>query len=519
VSDPLAARDGRRPPTQPSSARPRLATLGLSAALFVLTFALYWVLGPKQTAYDYQLSQANNIVHGHLDMTAQYTRNLAVLERVLFDGTGFCLPADDPRGVADIVDPRITPDCRTYMQHSLGPAFLLVPLVLIWGANIDQTLISVLIAAATAPVVFAITRRFSDRLSTQLALTVLVMFGTILWWVGANGGVWFFAHTTAVFFLFCAIYATVAWRNPLLAGALVGAAFLCRPTTILAGFFPFVALSDQWLVAAPGQPFWRRIRPGPLVWLAVGVAPFVATAMTVNELRFGNPFENGYDYSEEFHQISLQPFWDHGIFSVSYIARHVAVVLEQMPNFGRAGSYVWPSWAGLAMWATTPPLLYGLFAHLKAERRLARWVAAALAVASAVILSQTVWRELGLGAWGDAEIPLGIQLLPFWMAIALAVGLAARARDRLVLACWAAIIPIALANWLFAATGWAQFGYRYGLDFTPFLFLLVVVAVGRQVRWHHVALIAAAVIVNLWGVLWIYQFAPADLLGWTWVSF
>ena len=497
----------------------RRRVIRLSVAFLLLTFVLYWSLGPRQTAYDYQLSQAINIIHGHLDMTEQYTRNLSVLERVLYDGEGFCLPADDPRGLDEIEHPRITADCKTYMQHSLGPAFLLIPLVLLWGTGVDQTLISVLFAALTAPVVYAIVRRFSDDLRTHVSLTMLVLFGTILWWVGSNGGVWFFAHTTAVFFLFCAIYATIGLRSPLLAGALVGAAFLCRPTTILAGFFPLVALSGQWLVPVAGKPIWRGIRAGPLLRLAVGVAPFVLAAMTVNYLRFDNPFESGYNYSEEFHQTRLQALWDHGVFDISYVARHVAVFWEQMPNFADHGSYVWPSWAGLAIWATTPPFFYGLFTHLKGHRRSALFAAGAIALACAIVLSRAIWRGMGWGDWGTFEIPLRIHLLPFWVAIAIAIVGAIRARDRLVLACWAAIVPIALANWLFAATGWAQFGYRYGLDFTPFLFLLAVIAIGRQVRWHHLALIALAFLVNLWGVLWIYVFAPADALGWTWVSF
>lgn len=491
-----------------------------SIALFLITFAVYWSFGPKQTAYDYQLSQANNIVHGHLDMTEQYTRNLGVLERVLYDGQGFCLPVNDPRGPAAaeaIEDPRITPDCRTYMQHSLGPAFLLVPLVLAGGMDVNQTLVSILIAALTAPLVFAITRRFSDDFVTQIAMTVLAMFGTILWWVGSNGGVWFFAHTTAVFFLFGAIYATVVLRSPLAAGALVGAAFMCRPTTILAGFFPLVALADQWLPPAPtGLAPWRRLRAAPLLRLVTGVAPFLLVAMAVNVLRFGDPLESGYGYGEQVHQIRLRDVYEHGLLSIYYVARHVAVVWEQMPIFADHGSYVWPSWAGLAVWVTTPALFSGLFVHIGAHRRLTQATGVAIALACAVAITRAVTSGFG---WREFGIPPGAALLPFWAAVAVAVLLAVRARDRLVLACWAAIVPIAFADWLFAATGWAQFGYRYSLDFLPFLLLLVIIAVGPRVRAHHLALIGLAVAVNLWGVLWINLFAPLELWGWTWVSF
>jgi len=504
----------------------RRQTVGVAIALFVLTFAVYWLLGPQRTPYDFQLSQANNMIHGHLEMTEQYTHNLGILERVLYDGIGFCLPADDPRGPERAADlppgTRFTDNCRHYMQHSLGPALMLVPLAMLWGLDVNQTLISVIVAALTSLFVFAITRRFSDRLLVQVALTALAMFGTILWWVGANGGVWFFAHTTAVFFLFAAIWATVVRRSPLMAGLFIGAAFMCRPTTILAGVFPLIVFSEQWLVGwSERVPPWRRIRLGPLVQLAAGVTPFVLLTGALNLGRFNSPFESGYNYTEQLYQISLAWRWPHGFFDISYLGRHVQVVFEQMPNVASQGSYVWPSWSGLAMWATTPAFLYGLFIHLRRLRRVTVVAAFVLAAACLMLLVRGIATGLGLGGdWATEEIPFSLHLLPFWLLIGAAVAGSILARDRLAFGAWAAILVVSFADWLFAATGWAQFGYRYGLDFTPFLWLLVVLAVGRgPLRWHHWALIGLAVLVNLWGVLWIYKFDPVDLFGWTWVSY
>jgi hypothetical protein len=501
----------------------RSRAVGVSLALFVVTFLAYWLLGPFATAYDFQLSQANNLVHGHLDMTAEYTHNLNVLERVLYDGQGFCLPLNDPRGPehdALIPNPRYSADCKHYMQHALGPAFLLVPLVVLFGPDFSQTLVSALLGAFTAVIVYAIARRFSSDLRTQLALTVLAMFGTVLWYAAADGGVWYFAHTTAVMFLFAAIWATVSRRSALLAGAFIGAAFMCRPSTILAGFFPLVAFADMWLVNDPGVPLLRRLRLRPLIALAVGVAPFIALTGAVNYLRFDNPFETGYNLSEQIYQIndpSLAATYNQGIFNLSYIARHIPVVFESMPVFSRQGSFVWPSWGGLAVWMTSPALLLGVFVHLRRNTTIARLGAISLALAGAVIFLAAIGQQLGLSTWTTADLPFALHLLPFWLLIAVAISLAVGLRDRLAIACWAAIVALSLADWLFAATGWAQFGYRYALDFMPFLWLLAVMAVPRVRRWH-LALIGASVLVNLWGVLWIFKFAPAQLFGWTWVG-
>jgi hypothetical protein len=493
----------------------------VAAGVFVLTVLVYWTVGPHQSGFDFQLSQANNLIHGHLDLTAEYTHNLGILERVLYDGQGFCLPIDDPRGqaaAANIDNPRFSADCRHYMQHSLGPAFLLVPLVAVWGLSVNQTLVSVLISGVTAVIVYALTRKFTNDLKTQLGLTALAMFGTTLWFSGSSGDVWHFAHATAVLFLFSSIYVTVVTRNPLLAGAFVGMAFLCRPSTALAGIFPLIAFSDRWLITEQAVKWWRRIRFRPLVELAVGVAPFIAIGLAVNYLRFGSPFESGYNYSEEFHQIDLQWRWPYGVLHPAYIPQHIQLFFEGMPVFSYSGSFVWPSWAGMAMWATSPALLYALFVHLKRFRRATLVGVGLLILACATIVLASLVHQLQLGDFTTASIPLGLHLAPFWLLIGTAISLAVGFRDRLVVAAWGTIVAIASFNWMFAATGWAQFGYRYGLDFMPFLFFLVVLGV-RVLRWHHVVLIGASILVNLWGVLWIYQFAPAHLFGLTWVSF
>lgn len=515
----------------PVSAQPvavrseRSRAFGVTLGVFVFTFLVYWFLGPFNTPYDFQLSQANNIIHGHLDMSPEYTHNLNVLERVLYDGKGFCLPTNDPRGPeidALIPNARYSDTCLHYMQHSLGPAFLLIPLVLVFGMTVSQTLVSALIGAAAAVVVFAITRHFSSQLRTQLALTVLAVFGTQFWYSAADGSVWHFAHTTAVFFVFSGIYFTVVRRNPLLAGAMFGAAFMCRPSTILGGMFAIAAFSDMWLPAATdaGRSILRRVNLRPLIALAIGVAPFILLNSLVNYLRFGSPFESGYSYGEQVYQTNLAWVYDHGLFNPYYWSRHVAIVFEQMPNFASHGPFIWPSWAGQAIWATSPALLLGLFVHLRKWVWPARLAALAVILSGALMLIGAATNQLGIGTWTPADVPFGLHLLPFWILIGLAILLSFVYRDRLVVACWAAIVPIVLFNWMFAATGWAQFGYRYGLDFMPFLLLLAVIMVTRIQRYQMV-LIGASVLINLWGVLWIMKFAqvPGGLFGWTWVSF
>src|SRR3972149_1798151 len=91
-----------------------------------------------------------------------------------------------------------------------------------------------------------------------------------------------------------------------------------------------------------------------------------------------------------------------------------AVVWEQMPIFGDHGSYVWPSWAGLAVWVTTPALFSGLFVHIGAHRRLTQATGVAIALACAVAITRAVTSGVGGRGLG---MPPGAALLPFWAAV------------------------------------------------------------------------------------------------------
>jgi hypothetical protein len=111
--------------------------------------------------------------------------------------------------------------------------------------------------------------------------------------------------------------------------------------------------------------------------------------------------------------------------------------------------YLEPSWAGLAIWITTPAFIYTLFTNLK--------------------------------KWG-------------------------------VVLAWISISLIALVDFSHGSTGFAQFGYRFAVDFYPILTFLVVKSVSKTgLKWHHWLLLSVSILVNLWGVVWINKFG--------WVNF
>jgi hypothetical protein len=241
--------------------------------------------------------------------------------------------------------------------------------------------------------------------------------------------------------------------------------------------------------------------------------------MALNYLRYDSPFETGYNYVESAHQVYLRHMYVNGTLDLSYLERHPPVIFGAMPIFQQSAPYVLPSWYGLAIWATTPAFVYAFFANIKKHVGAVIFGGAFLALSAGFLLSRAVAGAWNTG-WATQDVPLGIHLLPFWILTVVAIAAAIYFRDRLAFACWAAIVPTVFIIFAFAFTGHAQFGYRYGLDFYPFLWLLVARTIGDKIQWHHVVLIALGIVVNLWGLLWIYQFQPEATFGVTnWVTF
>ena len=95
-------------------------------------------------------------------------------------------------------------------------------------------------------------------------------------------------------------------------------------------------------------------------------------------------------------------------------------------------------------------------------------------------------------------------------AFLLAIPALRRRRSRLVAGSFVALVAIALVNLMHFSQGWVQFGYRFSNDFVVFALLLVAVGMQRRggVGLLGAALITAAVVINLWGVIW------GNILGW-----
>lgn len=134
-----------------------------------------------------------------------------------------------------------------------------------------------------------------------------------------------------------------------------------------------------------------------------------------------------------------EPWFAKGLFHPSYIPENLRVMFASFPIVMNNFPFLKPSWGGLAIWITTPAFVYSLFADIK---------------------------------------------------------------EKAVQFSWLSIFLISLVVLSHGTTGFAQFGYRFAVDFYPILIFLVIKGAARmKFAWHHWLLLMISVLVNLWGVI------------------
>jgi len=322
---------------------------------------------------------------------------------------------------------------RQYIIPPPMPAILMLPYVAVLGLGASQTLFSAVAGGASAGLACLIAARLGARSSDRWWLGVLFAFGTILWYLAAYGSVWFLAHVVAVLGLNAALLETVGQKRPYLIGAGLAAAFWTHlPAVLTLPFFVLMTI-DRW--APEGLRRWRAVRLGYLNALAAPIAVAMVLNFGYNWLRFGTIADVAYAIAKD----PNSPWFDRGLFSLSYIPRHLRIFLLAAPRILPDYPYLFWSITGLAIWVTTPPFLLALLAPLRA-----------------------------LGTW----------------------------------AAWAGIVPTAILVMSHGAIGMEQFGYRLAVDFYPLVFYLTIMGMRPPLRPIHKATIVVAVLVNLWGVVW-----------------
>ncbi|MFA5573184.1 MAG: hypothetical protein WDA42_08755 [Candidatus Bathyarchaeia archaeon] len=337
-----------------------------------------------------------------------------------------------------------------YVVYPPFPAILMAPIVAVFGLELNQTLFGLFFAAATVPLAYLVAKSALVKMQYQTE--------------SKRTYVWF-----AVLFGF----STIFWYL-----SSIGSVWLIAQ--VISTFFMLFALYECLNKNRPilvgllvGASFWCRLPTALGIFFFAALSIFQQPNSELkNKFRSALPYlvklavgmgvfvllNFAYNYARYGTVFDVgywmipglmdEPWFRHGHFSLLYITDNLQPFLLGLPMLTSTAPYIQFPMSGMAIWFTSPAFIFALHSKIK---------------------DQVTWSS--------------------WLAIF-------------------AIVTVIFTN---AATGWG-FGYRYAVDFYPFLFLLTVRGIGGNLKWYHKLLLILGVVVNLVGVITINKFPDARVL-------
>jgi len=333
-------------------------------------------------------------------------------------------------------------DAVQYNGHYYGvdgpvPALFMLPSVAIWGNAANQTTVAIVFAAVATGLAWLLAERLGvTDLSTKIFLTMFFVAGTDVWWCAELGDVWFLAHLCAVTFILGGLL-ELCGKNR---GWVVG---LCAVLACGARFPEVAALPlfawGLWSGAFAGAVPSRAERIVRLRSFGIVLACWAIAFVGYDELMWGTIFDIGhtvYYHADGWGQPTGSPF------RLSYLPYQIYSFFFRAPVLHEwlqqpTWPYVEPDKTGIALTFTSPALVLAFLAKTPRNVVTALWITTAL---------------------------------------------------------------VAAPEFLYYLNGWVQFGMRHALDFLPYLFALMAIAVRQRLPNWGVVLIVWSALVGAWGV-------------------
>ena len=440
--------------------------LAVGLGLVLACLVLYQLTRPaEQVIYNHFAWQAQAWLEGRLSIEYPVAASVA--------GPG----NDYFNDVIPVVDAAGLPTGRGMIPFPPLPAVVLLPFVVVLGLAVDQGLLAAIIGALDVAVALWVLGRLGVRPALRVLLTLFVGAGAALWYAASLGSTWYFAHVVAVGLTLGAVGLALdgarpragrdrAARQPLLDGRQVAAGFLlglaATARLTVAFGFPFLLLG--------GGGGGRRRGGSAAIGMAIPIIGLLAYNLVATGSLFSPVYEALYRYEVlAYPELDYHAAWS--LQDVRYIPQNLGLMLFGLPT---------------------------LMPHCDPGAVRLAW--------SATGCSWVIPEQTGMSV---------LLASPAWL---LAMPSFALLRDRRVGGALLATLAIAVVNLAHFSQGWVQFGYRFSLDFAPFL--LVAVALGAErllgsrgaSRRGRIAVVVSLVVLSVaiqaWGIAW------ARTLGW-----
>jgi hypothetical protein len=449
--------------------RAQLRTLTIALLIFVFAFSGYffstrvhpdgaslrWLDPPPRCCMFYS-DLANALNHGTLDLSE------------------VGVAPNHPDLFTDV-------DGEVFLPYQPMPGVLLMPIVAVWGTGLTQLTFSMALGAINVVLFWYVLRLLSVSRETKLLLIPFFAFGTAHFYSATTGSLWFYNHVTAVFFVLLAIIFLLRKDSPILPALALGAAALSRqPTVLAAPAFLFIMIEQRnpgvlngihpgeiaagliQMEVSRVRELWQQLVDSvrsafrdPRVRASVGLflatlVPFGLISLWYNDARFGSLFDTGLDdIYNKYNGVAYTQYLAAGAterfgqFDLRNLPIHLYTIFLQPPIFTNDATMFRPSEFGMSVLLTSSPMVFAAFV---------------------------------------------------------------RRRDPLKFACWLAVALVAIPTLMYYSAGWVQFGYRYIMDYLPFLMILT--AFGFEDNQSprsfriKVALVVLSIAIGFWGRYW-----------------
>ncbi|MFZ5470231.1 MAG: hypothetical protein ACOZIN_12420 [Myxococcota bacterium] len=469
----------------------------VEVALFAVSFLVLAMFSSqrflRQSEAPHFVYQAQAWLEGRLDLDPQVLPNL-----------------EDWACVREVAAAKVRcegrplPTDRWYVSFPSFPAAVMLPFVALHGYQLNDTSFGVFVGALAVAFFYSLLRFLAREHESERdgvengALALLLAFGTLFFYCAIRGEVWFSAEVMGV--AFTCLYArnSVRARRPVLAGLFYSMAVLTRTPLFFSGMFFLV----EALCPEQGQRLehlrrlgndWKAWRPvlRKLGLFTAGAAPLALLAAAYNQVRFGSVTEFGHRFL--FNNFVNEKVDTLGLFHPRYLVEtargpgNLEAALLKLPTFSSNPLQLGFDLNGLTLALTFPLLAFIFFAP---RRKWGSWPLLLAAPLGVLMLSPQWLRQVPLLAW------VLLVSLP-----AMAYFGQPKEPRRLHWPLWLTVGATALPGFFYQNNGFAQFGYRFSLDYTPYLLLLF--AVSAWSLKHRWVLVAAAlgVVVNFWGAV------------------
>jgi hypothetical protein len=292
------------------------------------------------------------------------------------------------------------------------PAVFILPGVLlfnVFGGVFYQGCLQFFLIWISFILIYKISLRIGYTKKESMYTAIAFCFASPFLGVALVPASWYFAQVITVFLLFLIIYEHLNKQRIWLVGVLYSLVLATRATAFLSIIFFVIYLlsSNRKSVQQKAVSVFRLLAPSLFV---------LGFLLVYNLTRFGNIFEQGYNYQNIHPQ--LVALRDIGLFNMRHVPSNLYYLLAKFPE---------------------PVNATGNFLSFKFP-----------------FVTPNVW---GMSIFVTSPYFLALFILDYKDKISKAI----------LIACLAVLVPILF----YYGIGFMQYGYRYALDFLPFLYYLL----------------------------------------------